>query len=506
MAATLAASYALPSAPGEAARREIRRHAEALTLRPRVGHGQPVAPIAFWHLEAVEDDEVAQRAFCVPRAYGLKHLPAPADVRVSDGVPMADAVHFRGTLIDGYPPQRAAVDRVLAKLRAVTAPMPCPGGILVLPCGFGKTVVALAVACALGRRTLILVHREPLADQTCRRIAQFVGGAPRVGRLQADKVQVDDTDFVVGLVQSVSRPGRYPPALLRTFGLVIVDEAHHMCARQFSRCFRVLPARHRLGLSATPERPDGLTPALGWHFGPVLFRAARVFEQVDVEQLHYRTPKPMREIRSRGGAPLVPCMINRLVGDRVRNAILVARIVAAARAGRHVLVLSDRLEHLRALRKSFEEACPQVPAALYIGGQKPDAYSAAIRCPVLFGSYGMASEGMDVPRLDTLVLATPRARVEQAVGRVLRAHPDKPTPWVVDLVDPVGVFVGYARRRRRLYDDTQYRVLVRSVRSAADAAEWPPTGTLPVDPEPPAPALPITRTPSGDIRDCFALG
>ena len=142
-------------------------------------------------------------------------------------------------------------------------------GVLSLPCGYGKTTVSLAIASKLGYRTMIIVHKQFLADQWKERIQQFCPGAT-IGMVQQNKKEVD-CDFVIAMLQSLSLK-EYSFSDFESIGTVIVDEAHHICAKVFSQSLFKLCPRHIYGLSATPERKDGLTKVLHWFMGPTFFR------------------------------------------------------------------------------------------------------------------------------------------------------------------------------------------------------------------------------------------
>ena len=222
---------------------------EDLTFRPRSGFDKAVQP------EPVACYALRHGSLTVPRCYALPPGLGPAQDRLSDGEAMA--VDFCGQL---RPQQVEAVELSLAALRR--SPHAC---ILTLPCGYGKTVVSLRVACGLGRRTLVCVHKEFLLEQWAQRIREFLPDAT-VGRLQGPVAETD-CDFVVAMIQSLATRD-YGDALLDVFGTVVVDEAHHMAARVFSEIFYRLPARHVLGLTATPKRKDGCTAILHLHMGP----------------------------------------------------------------------------------------------------------------------------------------------------------------------------------------------------------------------------------------------
>jgi len=165
---------------------------------------------------------------CIPRFYGTDKLgepredkrPEPAHIKTKFVGQLRDATHQN---------------------EALTAAIKAGHGVLSLPCGYGKTTVSLAIACKLGYRTMIVVHKQFLADQWRERIQQFCPGAT-IGVVQQDKKEVE-CDFVIAMLQSLSLK-EYSFADFDSVGTLIVDEAHHICAKVFSQSLFKLCPRH----------------------------------------------------------------------------------------------------------------------------------------------------------------------------------------------------------------------------------------------------------------------
>jgi len=263
-----------------------------LTVTPRANEagGRPPCP--------VQTASVRAGWLHIPRFKGIQLLgSSPLDDRRCLGERMNASLVFAGVLRDA-PPQRAATSAVVTALRDTG------GAMLVLPCGFGKTVCGLWVVSTLARRALVLVHTGALADQWMQRVSSFLPGA-RVGRIQQDVVDVEGCDVVIGMIQSLVRR-EYDRSLLASFGTVVVDEAHHIAAPWFTKALRKLPARYVLGLSATPDRKDGLGHILPWLLGDIAFRASRPDECVNVRSVDYVDPPNQVELRDRRGKPASP--------------------------------------------------------------------------------------------------------------------------------------------------------------------------------------------------------
>lgn len=428
---------------------ELQRHKKELTMIPQDGaySGQATPPFnAFW-----EDEEWLH----VPRFYGYNQWGPPSTVNLVEGEPMH--VAFNGRL---NPVQEDATEQTLHKLEA--APH---GALLVLPCGYGKTVCALYIAQRLKRRTLVLVHKAFLVQQWHERAAHFLPDATR-GKIQQNVVDAD-ADIVVGMVQSISKRD-YPERVLSKFGTVIIDEAHHMSAPVFSRALRCLPAQYILGLSATPDRKDGMTCLLYYSMGPVAHRIERKPEHTLVSCILYEGGK-RKEIKYRDGRISMPLMLNALVADEARNVVIADQIVKYLAVDRNIIVLTDRIVQLHTLMDLLiKRGTPAEYISFYIGTTPASERQEASERRCILSTYSMAKEGLDIPRLDTLIMATPKGDIVQASGRIQRKHPDKRTPLIVDVVDTFSVFEALRWKRWNFYRKEEFNCQTYSA-SNADA-------------------------------------
>lgn len=235
-----------------------------------------------------------------------------------------------------------------------------PGASIKCPCGFGKTVCGIYLMCMTGRKAIFTVAQEDHMDKTEEEIRRFAPTA-RVGRIHRDRADVGDGyDIVLAMVQTLLAR-RYEPEMFDSFGLWVADEMHHMAAPAFSQVGSALRCYYTLGLSATPRRKDGLTPALFWTFGPMVANVRRVWDGVVCRMVRYGKGD-QEEITMRNGKPNVPLMINRLATDPVRNYYAARAVVDCVvnpqplPARRKIIVLSDRREQLSLLRELILEA------------------------------------------------------------------------------------------------------------------------------------------------------
>ena len=354
-------------------------------------------------------------------------------------------VTFTGKLRDN---QVRAVRETIDAIRA------SEGAVMNMYCGFGKTTCCNYITCQLNMKTLILVHSSSLVQQWKERIQQFVRGA-RVGLIRQNTFDVEGKTHVIGLMQSICKR-EYDRKAFRTFGLTVIDECHHVCAESLSKCLQKAGSRYRLGLSATPFRKDGFTPFLFQAVGAISCTVERDHSTQDIDvhavQLDV-APVTVHYVHRAGKKSVnIARMITELSEHEGRTAAIVHALHKHARVGRQVMVLSDRREHLHSMHESLVSTCgAQYTTSFMVGGVTAEAMRLAERARVIFATYAFASEGVDVPSLDTVMFSTPRVDVVQTTGRILRKHDDKQKPLVVDFVDVFSLFQNQFSKRLRYY-------------------------------------------------------
>ena len=381
-----------------------------------------------------------KNGICVPRYYGISKLGEPTEDKRPE--PTRTRVKFHGTLRDATH-QNAAL----------AAAIDAGHGVLSLPCGFGKTTVSLAIACKLGYRTMIIVHKEFLANQWEERIKQFCPGAT-IGRVQQNKKDVE-CDFVIAMLQSLSLK-EYTFGDFDSIGTLIVDEAHHICAKVFSQSLFKMCPKHIFGLSATPNRKDGLTKVLHWFMGPTFFAVERENQQdvevfpIEFECQRFRDPPPC----TRFGKLSLSTMITELTENRERNSMLVGLISRIAKSTRQTLVLSDRRQHCMMLHQCFPKR-----SGLYMGGMKEADLAESSTKKIIFATFSQAHEGLDIPSLDTVILATPKSDIVQSIGRIMRETKGKKNnPNIYDIFDQWSVCHAMYNKRLRVYKQGGFKM------------------------------------------------
>lgn len=335
------------------------------------------------------------------------------------------------------------------------------GGLLEAPCGSGKTLCGLNVAQQLGVPVLVLVHKNDLAKQWKETCETFFPGAT-YGHVQGDSWNYLDKHVVTAMAQTLyARQDRIPSDFMKSFGMVIFDEGHHYSAETFEFVLKKLAIEKRLGVSATWRRRDGLGCLWEWHIGKVTHRMVTTRLSGEYVQIPWRTSMT-EELFYRGRTLIMAHLIGAISKSVPYNIWLSDQVVEAATANRRVLVVSDRIEQLLELQERIRRKGFSGSVGLYVGSlnkkrMKAAELESATYCDIILASYGMMSEGTDVPALDTLFLATPRSDVEQIVGRIQRPADDKKKLLIVDPVFNLGVCIGMAKKRLAIYETLNFK-------------------------------------------------
>jgi superfamily II DNA or RNA helicase len=251
----------------------------------------------------------------------------------------------------------------------------------------------------------------------------------------------------------------YPSGYFDSFGHIIIDECHRVSTTVFSSIFFKINSNYMLGLSATPERKDNMTKVIKWHIGDIIkLDIVKYKINIDVKRFVLNCEK---EALLKNNECIFSNKITKLLENEIRNKIIVKTVLDELKncPDRHFLVLSDRVDHLKKLYQIFRQN-KMTSVGLFIGEMDKDALKLSTGCKVILGSYSMANEGLDIPTLNCLVLASPKIEVFQTIGRISRLQENDKyiKPLIIDFIDILQVFIKEAEKRLTLYKKSNYEI------------------------------------------------
>ena len=334
------------------------------------------------------------------------------------------------------------------------------GGLLDVDPGKGKTVMALNIISKLKKKALVIVHKSFLLNQWIERIQQFLPGA-RVGKIQGQIIDIEDKDIVIGMLQSLSQKD-YPEDLFDSFGISIYDETHHLGAEVFSKSMMKCMTNYTLGLSGTMQRKDGLTKVFKMFLGNIIHKEKSNTGEHDVivKGINYKVDDAeFNEMKyDYRGNPLYSTMISKLCNFNRRSEFIlnVLKNELEQNNDQQIMILAHNKTLITYLYKAVEHRNLGT-VGYYIGGMKEEQLKESENKKIIIATYAMASEGLDIKTLTTLIMASPKTDVCQSVGRILRTKHTR--PLVIDIIDQHVIFVKQWQKRRQYYIKQKYNII-----------------------------------------------
>jgi superfamily II DNA or RNA helicase len=398
----------------------------------------------------------------LPRFFGLQEFGGP-DVSL---IPEGDDINvpFTGDLRD-Y--QVHIVDTYMRAARKEGG----GGGLLEIPCGRGKTVIALNIMSLLKKKTLIIVHKSFLMSQWISRMEQFIPSA-RIGKIQGQVIDIEGKDVVIGMLQSLSMK-EYPQNMFSSFGLTVVDECHHISSEVFSRSLLKIVTKYTLGLSATMQRKDGLTKVFKMFLGDIVYSEKRESDDsVMVKGIKYEVNDAEfnETVYDYRGNPQYSTMLSKVCtySHRTEFILEIIRKELEIFPNQQILVLGHYRNQLGYIHDAIA-ARSIASVGYYVGGMKQADLDASEGKQIIVATFGMAAEALDIKSLTTLLLATPKTDVVQSVGRILRVKHER--PLVIDVIDSHKVFHDQWLKRLSYYKKNKYNVKTTNI-SGYRKDEW----------------------------------
>ncbi|GAX62338.1 type III restriction protein res subunit [Candidatus Scalindua japonica] len=335
-------------------------------------------------------------------------------------------------------------------------------GVLSATTAFGKTVVAAKLIAARKRNTLILVHRQQLLLQWIARLSEFLrineelpvqekkrGRRKKrglIGQIGAGKDSLSSI-IDVAIIQSLNSTGKVKECV-KNYGMVIVDECHHVPAFSFEQILKKVNAKFVYGLTATPTRKDGHHPIIFMHCGAERFRVDAKKQAEKRPFDHYVVPRFTSfriPINENSKELTIQELYTEITVDEIRNQLIVDDVFNSYENGRNSLVLSERTAHVMLLAKRLKERVPEVLTLMGGMGTKKtkEILTKISAIPTdkqltLVASGKFVGEGFDEPRLDTLFLSMPiswKGTLQQYAGRLHRLYDKKNDVQIYDYVD-----------------------------------------------------------------------
>lgn len=393
----------------------------------------------------------SKQKFYIPRYFGYENYGEPDDSKIPNGEDIN--IMFNGSLRD-Y--QEEVVDVYLNKIKQSRFG---GGGLLELKTGAGKTVIGLNIISRVGKKALIIVHKGFLLNQWIERIEQYLPNA-RVGKIQGQIIDIENKDIVIGMLQSLSMK-EYPPEVFSSFGMTVVDEVHHISSEVFSRSLTKIVTRYTLGLSATMTRKDGLTKVFKMYLGDILYKSkSNNDDRVLVKAIEYKTnDEEFNEVETDyRGNPKFSTMITKLCTFNHRSEYILNIIKKELELNnkQQMIVLAHNKNLLTYLHDAIKHR-NIATVGYYVGGMKEEQLKLSETKQVIIATFAMASEGLDIPSLTTLLFATPKTDITQSVGRILRMKHAQPV--VIDIVDQHDIFKMQWSKRKAFYMKNKYKII-----------------------------------------------
>ena len=356
-------------------------------------------------------------------------------------------------------------------------------GVLSATTGFGKTVIGAKLIAEKKCSTLILVHTKELAAQWKERLEQFLEideviekrrkNSSIIGQLGGGKNTINGI-IDIAIMQSMFEADKSIKHMINQYGLVLVDECHHISATNFSRILSATDAKYAYGLTATPIRKDGHHPIIFMHLGPIRYKVDAKQEAKKRDFEHFIVPRftstrmPLYKNQEEWHITEVYQLI---CESNYRNELIVSDVVHAIDSGRNPLILTERTSHIEKLVNLMSDKDFEV--IVLSGDLKTSERKESLRKIraledkdrfVIIATGKLIGEGFDEARLDTLFMAMPiawKGTIAQYAGRLHRNFEGKDEVLIYDYVD-VHIPVLERMYHKRL---TAYRSVGYSVRS-----------------------------------------
>ena len=399
----------------------------------------------------------------IPKMYGISKFGFPKDTLDNyEGKSWEHDIPFLGNL---YPIQLTSGDILIKTCQEQG------GGILSLATGFGKSITCLYALSKLKRKTIIILNKITLLKQWEMEIRRFLPDA-NIGIIQGQKkIDVDDKDIVLTMLQSLSRID-YPKELFQDFGVVVSDEVHNTGSKVFSKALGKLCCKYTIGLTATPTRADGCEYIYKWFLGDIVYKSHSqrsgnhpIIRSLSINSSEYKEIVSVNKFTGQTQLQFTS-MLSELISLEKRNRLIIELIKSCAQEKRRILVLSERRTHLEYIKRTLDkDNTITFTSGLFLGSMKIQDLERSKACDCILATIAAFGEGVSERDLDTLILITPKkfvghlknktknesGKLEQIVGRIFRKDHVNNHPLIIDLQDNFSVYKHQSAGRNVFY-------------------------------------------------------
>ena len=357
-------------------------------------------------------------------------------------------------------------------------------GLIIMPCGTGKSCTLLQTACELQQKTLWLCTTKDLLVQAESYIKNFTNG--KTSRITEGKCDYSG-NFVFATIQTLVKVIERNEIPQDTFGCVIGDEIQNCMVSdesvmQFKTCIEYFSARYKLGCTATLKTANELWKCIPKIIGDIIYELKKSDDKKDfigyyeskeiirVPAHQFQVPAQInfvkttynvenKDVFDRNSKIVFTRLISDLCNDFDRNK-LILQIIKSLKG--YSIVISERVEQLHYLsEKTPNSICIDGKTNKKIREKMVEEFRQG-KHKVLFASYSLVAEGLDIPMLENLIMASPvkdSRRVVQSIGRCQRPYKDKKIANVYDLIDDVSLLDNFTRARKKVYKEEGWEIL-----------------------------------------------
>jgi len=321
--------------------------------------------------------------------------------------------------------------------------------LAVAPPGFGKTLLAAQIITQRSVNTLIIVHKNMLLDQWIDRFVEYFNMDKKdIGYLGKSKNTLNEK-LDIATMQSLKNK----PEIIKNYSFVIVDECHHIPAITFERILKIYEGKYILGLSATPNRKDGMQPIIFQQLGSIAY-------EVKKEKTINKNRLKIVNTNFSSNVDNFSELITELINDKQRNHIIIEQVKLYK--DRKILLLTDRIEHIENLEHLLDVY--NIKYVSIHGSQKKNEQKENMKkvndASLVLATTSYFGEGIDFVHLNTIILATPISyygRLVQYLGRIGRDGADS---LAIDIVDSNNPFTASSyKKRKEGYNQLHYKLI-----------------------------------------------